>query len=277
MGIAGTEVAKEASSIILMDDNFASIVKAIVWGRMVNESIKKFLQFQLTVNVSAVIITFVTALVNSQGDPALNAIQLLWINLIMNTFAALALATDAPNPELLNRPPDSRKASLITPSMWKMIIGQAIYQLIAIFTLLYVAAAKFKTTLYPAGYDNPQLGSMVFNTFVWCQLFNEINSRSVTGDFNIFKGIHKNLYFIVIWICTAIAQVVLVEFGQLVFQTRPLHGSDWGICLAIGFLSLPVGVAIRLIPTEIFTRIPSTGYRRFESLLPHSLSRTRIQ
>jgi Ca2+-transporting ATPase len=277
MGIAGTEVAKEASSIILMDDNFASIVKAIVWGRMVNDSIKKFLQFQLTVNSSAVIVTFVTALVDPKGDPALKAIQLLWINLIMSTFTALAMATDAPDPGLLNRPPDSRKASLITPNMWKMVIGQVIYQLIAIFTLLYVGAPKFKTSLYTLGYDNPELSSMVFNTFFWCQLFNEINSRSITGDFNIFKGLHKNLYFIVIWIFSAIVQVIIVEFGQLVFQTSPLSGADWGICLAIGFLSLPIGVAIRLIPTELFTRLSTAGYRRFESLLPNSLSRTRIQ
>jgi Ca2+-transporting ATPase len=276
MGIAGTEVAKEASSIILMDDNFASIVKAIVWGRMVNESIKKFLQFQLTVNISAVIVTFVTAVVDPTDGAALSAIQLLWINLIMNTFAALALATDPPNPDLLNRPPDSRKAGLITPTMWKMIIGQALFQLIAVFSLLYGGSHRFKTQLYTIGYKNPELRTMVFNTFVWMQLFNEISSRNIDNKLNCFRGIHKNAYFIVIWICTAIAQVIIVQFGEVVFNTVALSGTDWAICLAIGFLSLPIGVAIRLIPTEIFTSLQSTGLRRFESIMPHSLSRSQF-
>ncbi|CAI4220230.1 unnamed protein product [Parascedosporium putredinis] len=96
MGIAGTEVAKEASSIILMDDNFNSIVKALKWGRAVNDAVKRFLQFQLTVNVTAVILTFVSAVANPDESSVLTAVQLLWVNLIMDTLAALALATDPP-------------------------------------------------------------------------------------------------------------------------------------------------------------------------------------
>lgn len=112
MGIMGTEVAKEASDIILLDDNFNSIVKAILWGRNVFDSIKKFVQFQLTVNLVAVIISFIGAVTG--GESPLKAVQLLWVNLIMDTLAALALATEAPTPELLDRPPHGRKASLIT-------------------------------------------------------------------------------------------------------------------------------------------------------------------
>jgi Ca2+-transporting ATPase len=98
MGIAGTEVAKEASSIILMDDNFASIVKAVAWGRCVNDSVRKFLQFQLTVNVTAVLIAFISAIIDKDDSSVLSAVQLLWVNLIMDTLAALALATDTPTP-----------------------------------------------------------------------------------------------------------------------------------------------------------------------------------
>jgi Ca2+-transporting ATPase len=91
MGIAGTEIAKEASSIILLDDNFRSIVTAIAWGRTVNDAVAKFLQFQITVNITAVILTFVSSIYSDSNNPVLNAVQLLWVNLIMDTFAALAL------------------------------------------------------------------------------------------------------------------------------------------------------------------------------------------
>jgi Ca2+-transporting ATPase len=101
MGIAGTEVAKEASSIILMDDNFASILKAMLWGRSVNDSVKKFLQFQLTVNITAVVVTFISATASSEQRSVLTAVQLLWVNLIMDSLAALALSTEPPTLDLL--------------------------------------------------------------------------------------------------------------------------------------------------------------------------------
>ncbi|KAH9446324.1 hypothetical protein Pst134EA_030245 [Puccinia striiformis f. sp. tritici] len=101
MGISGTEVAKEASDIILMDDNFSSIVSAIMWGRCVNDSVKKFLQFQLSVNITAVLITFITSIASDSETSILTAVQLLWVNLIMDTFAALALATDPATRESL--------------------------------------------------------------------------------------------------------------------------------------------------------------------------------
>ena len=105
MGITGTEIAKEASDIILMDDNFNSIVKAVMWGRNVYDSIRKFLQFQLTVNIVAVSLAFIGSLISGHGESPLKPVQLLWVNLIMDTMAALALATDEPTFELLDRKP----------------------------------------------------------------------------------------------------------------------------------------------------------------------------
>ena len=142
MGITGTEVAKEASDIILMDDNFSSIVKALAWGRTINDAVKKFLQFQITVNITAVILTFVSAVSNPKEESVLNAVQLLWVNLIMDTFAALALATDPPADSLLDRKPEPRSSPLITLTMWKMIFGQTIFQLVVTF-VLYFAGPKF--------------------------------------------------------------------------------------------------------------------------------------
>jgi Ca2+-transporting ATPase len=173
MGIAGTEVAKEASAIILMDDNFASIVKAMMWGRAVNDAVKKFLQFQVTVNITAVVLTFVTAVSSKDETSALTAVQLLWVNLIMDTMAALALATDPPTPSILDRKPDPKSAPLITISMWKMIIGETIYQLAVTFLLYFGASSVFSYDDFSPEQNNVMIGTLVFNTFVWMQIFNQ--------------------------------------------------------------------------------------------------------
>lgn len=173
MGIAGTEVAKEASAIILMDDNFNSIVKALKWGRAVNDAVKRFLQFQLTVNITAVILTFVTAVSSDEESSVLTAVQLLWVNLIMDTLAALALATDPPQDSVLDRKPEKKGSSIISPTMWKMILGQSVYQL-AITFLLYYGAPK---GILPLSNDRvlgqDEINTLVFNTFVWMQIFNQ--------------------------------------------------------------------------------------------------------
>lgn len=171
MGISGTEVAKEASAIILMDDNFTSIVKALKWGRAVNDAVKRFLQFQLTVNITAVILTFVTAVSSDEEESVLTAVQLLWVNLIMDTLAALALATDPPHDSVLDRKPEPKGSSIISVTMWKMIFGQSIYQLVITF-LLYYGAPK---GILPLNYtpDDDEIATLVFNTFVWMQIFNQ--------------------------------------------------------------------------------------------------------
>ncbi|XP_057987929.1 calcium-transporting ATPase 8, plasma membrane-type isoform X2 [Hevea brasiliensis] len=122
MGIQGTEVAKENSDIIILDDNFASVVKVVRWGRSVYANIQKFIQFQLTVNVAALIINVVAAV--SSGDVPLNAVQLLWVNLIMDTLGALALATEPPTDHLMHRPPVGRREPLITNIMWRNLLIQ---------------------------------------------------------------------------------------------------------------------------------------------------------
>ncbi|CEI92331.1 Putative Calcium-translocating P-type ATPase, PMCA-type [Rhizopus microsporus] len=245
MGIAGTEVAKEASSIILMDDNFSSIVKAIMWGRCVNDAVKKFLQFQLTVNITAVMLTFISAVASSDQKSVLTAVQLLWVNLIMDTFAALALATDPPTLELLARNPEPRNAPLITFRMWKMIIGQAIFQVVVTLVLLYSSVLN-----YPS--DSVVLQTVVFNTFVFCQIFNEINCRRIDNKLNIFTNILANKFFIVIFFICVLGQVVIVQFGGPAFQVIALDGIHWAIAIVVGLLSIPIGVVIRLIPDHLF-------------------------
>ena len=170
MGIAGTEVAKEASAIILMDDNFNSIVKALKWGRAVNDAVKRFLQFQLTVNVTAVVLTFVSAVQSSEQTAVLTAVQLLWVNLIMDTLAALALATDPPTESVLDRRPERKGAPIISTTMWKMILGQAVYQLLITFLIYFGGVGVLPG---PDDMTEAQIHTLVFNTFVWMQIFNQ--------------------------------------------------------------------------------------------------------
>lgn len=140
MGKEGTEAAKNASDIIILDDNFASIVSSIKWGRSIFDNIRKFLQFQLSVNLSAVLLVFVTSCIGSESP--ISAIQMLWLNLIMDSLGSLALATEAPTDELLLRKPYSKREYLIDAVMWKHIIAQSIVQFSVIF-FLYIYADKF--------------------------------------------------------------------------------------------------------------------------------------
>lgn len=259
MGIAGTEVAKEASAIILMDDNFASIVKALLWGRAVNDAVKKFLQFQITVNITAVMLTFVSAVSSSDQESVLTAVQLLWVNLIMDTFAALALATDPPTRSLLNRKPDPKSAPLITLRMWKMIIGQAIYQLVVTF-ILYFAGESILS--YESEREKEQMPTLVFNTFVWMQIFNALNNRRLDNHFNVFEGITHNWFFIAILLIMIGGQTMIVFVGGVAFSVTRLNGPQWGYSIVLGFLSLPVGMIIRLIPDELIRRCIPDFFRR---------------
>lgn len=283
MGIAGTEVAKEASDIILMDDNFASIVSAIIWGRCVNDSVRKFLQFQISVNITAVLITFITAVASEEETSALTAVQLLWINIIMDTFAALALATDRATRSLLNRRPDAKTAPLFTLDMSKMIIGQAIYQTIVVLVFHFAGPTIYHLDGNVKGQN--ELNAMVFNIFVFCQIFNSINCRRIDNKYNIFEGMWNNWYFLVItalgtywdlrymthphYFAEVAIQVIIMFVGGAAFSVTPISGRDWGISIAFGFLSIPVGALIRTIPNgPILNLLVSTQLMQDPNALP---------
>ncbi|KAF2313900.1 hypothetical protein GH714_020427 [Hevea brasiliensis] len=141
MGIQGSEVAKESSDIVILDDNFASVATVLMWGRCVYTNIQKFIQFQLTVNVAALVINFVAAV--SAGEVPLTAVQLLWVNLIMDTLGALALATEQPTKELMDKPPVGRTEPLITNIMWRNLLAQALYQIVVLLTLQFKGESIF--------------------------------------------------------------------------------------------------------------------------------------
>ncbi|XP_076841463.1 plasma membrane calcium-transporting ATPase 3a isoform X2 [Brachyhypopomus gauderio] len=261
MGIAGTDVAKEASDIILTDDNFSSIVKAVMWGRNVYDSISKFLQFQLTVNVVAVIVAFTGACITQ--DSPLKAVQMLWVNLIMDTFASLALATEPPTEALLLRKPYGRNNPLISRTMMKNILGHGVYQLTIIFTLLFIGEKMFDID---SGRNAPlhappsEHYTIIFNTFVLMQLFNEINARKIHGERNVFNGIFANPIFCSIVLGTFAIQIVIVQFGGKPFSCAPLNVEQWLWCLFVGVGELLWGQLISSVPTSQLKCLKEAGH-----------------
>lgn len=260
MGLAGTEVAKEASDIVILDDSFNSIVKAILWGRSVFNNIRKFLQFQLTVNVVALSLAFFAAVISALSSTPessneehseeselrsmpLNVIQLLWVNLIMDSLGALALATENPTPDLLERRPQGRSEPLITPKMYKHIGIQSIYQFVWLMLILYVGPELAEYNLSKSD-SALRLNSIVFNTFIFCQLFNEINSRKINDEINILSGIADSPIFAIVLTVTLLFQILFIEVAYEFFKVTPLNWQEWLFSIGVGAFSwVPSAIA----------------------------------
>ncbi|XP_049928799.1 plasma membrane calcium-transporting ATPase 1-like isoform X2 [Epinephelus moara] len=269
MGIAGTDVAKEASDIILTDDNFSSIVKAVMWGRNVYDSISKFLQFQLTVNIVAVIVAFTGACITQ--DSPLKAVQMLWVNLIMDTFASLALATEPPTESLLLRNPYGRKKPLISRTMMKNILGHGVYQLTIIFTLLFLGEKLFDIDCgrnAPLHAPPSEHYTIVFNTFVLMQIFNELNARKIHGERNVFEGVFKNPIFCSIILGTLLVQIVIVQFGGKPFSCVRLTIEQWLWCFFLGIGSLLWGQLVSSVPTSWLKFLKTAGHGTQQEEIP---------
>ncbi|CAJ1929294.1 unnamed protein product [Sphenostylis stenocarpa] len=242
MGIAGTEVAKESADVIILDDNFSTIVTVAKWGRSVYINIQKFVQFQLTVNVVALIVNFTSACLT--GTAPLTAVQLLWVNMIMDTLGALALATEPPNDELMKRSPVGRKGNFISNVMWRNILGQSLYQ----FMVIWFLQSRGKSIFLLDGPNSDLvLNTLIFNSFVFCQVFNEINSREME-KINVFKGILDNYVFVGVISATVFFQIVIVEYLGTFANTTPLTLPQWFFCLFVGFLGMPIAARLKKIP-----------------------------
>ncbi|EGV63158.1 hypothetical protein CANTEDRAFT_106295 [Yamadazyma tenuis ATCC 10573] len=269
MGISGTEVAREASDIILMTDDFTDIVQAIKWGRTVAVSIKKFIQFQLTVNITAVVLTFVSAVASSDNHSVLTAVQLLWVNLIMDTLAALALATDKPDDSFLKNKPAGRTAPLISVSMWKMILGQSTTQLAVTLTLHFGGQKLFYGDAPVSSHQLKQLDSLTFNTFVWLQVWKlvvtrkldeaaditTIRGRITAYNLNFFSHLFRNWYFLIITIMICAVQVLIMFVGGASFSIARLTPGMWATSIICGFVSIPAGLIIRIMPNTWAVKI----------------------
>ncbi|XP_065637091.1 calcium-transporting ATPase 4, plasma membrane-type isoform X2 [Quercus suber] len=243
MDIAGTQVAKDSADVILLDENFMTIVNVVRWGRAVYINNQKILQFQLTVIVVALVLHFASACIS--GSTPLTGVQLLWVN-FMDAVGALALATELPNDELMKRPPVRRGVSFITKAMWRNIIGHSVYQL----AVLAILNADGKRLLNLSGSDaSDVLNTLIFNSFVFCQVFNNINSREIE-KINIFRGMFDSWIFLGVMVGTVAFQVIMVEFLGDFASTVPLSWQLWLLSVLLGSVSLLVAVILKCIAVE---------------------------
>ncbi len=285
MGIAGTEVAKEASKIVLLDDAFSTIVKAVHWGRSLYENIQRFIQFQLTINVSALTITFLGILLFSVKAP-FTVLQLLWINVIMDTFASIALCSEPPREGVMKMPPKRRDENILNPAMVKNIFITASFFVVVMLALMVMMKGQPGNPGFFAGdspwsaeaagnrFEIPQNDpglvpiadkkwtyggqevsiaftvlqvSLFFSIYVFFQVWNQINCRSLTPEMSGFFRIWENPTFLTIAGAVAIGQVVIVTFGGAVFKVEPLGLLHW-----IGVIAFTATV---LIFAEVARRI----------------------
>jgi len=255
MGVAGTEVAKEASKIVLLDDAFSTIVKAVHWGRSLYENIQRFLQFQLTINVSALTIAFLGPFFGVR--PPFTVLQLLWINVIMDTFASIALCSEPPRPGLMDRPPKRKDENIVTPAMARTIFATAGFFVVAMMGLLigmeYFGwfAAGSGPNPEDWGFDplNIRQVSIFFTVYVFFQVWNQINCRSLTPDVSGWSGIWKNPTFLMIAGTVAVVQALIlsVPYLNLIFKVEQLHVLDWLGILAGTASVLLFGAIVRRI------------------------------
>ena len=267
MGIRGTDIAKDAADVVLLDDSFSSIVTACKYGRNIYDCIRKFVQFQLTTNVVAVFMTFLGGIILK--DSPLNAIQMLWVNLIMDSFASLALATEDPTDALLDRKPYSRDASILTPMMKLNIISQSVFQIIILTLIIFYGDYLFgvpsdrELEHFMWNNINGYHFTIFFNIFVFMQVFNSINARKLQKDeFNVFEGILGNWLYLLIQGIIVVGQIILVTFGGRAVRTHPLSLSQHFYCLLISSMSLVCGFFAKLLPIDVSEKVEEEEDRR---------------
>ena len=245
MGISGTEVSKEAGDIVLLDDSFATIVKAVAWGRNIYENIKRFIRFQLTVNMASVIVVFTSILLGLKAP--FTALQLLWINIIMDGPPALTLGLEPPCTDLMKRRPTSRSESIVSKRMLGGITATALY-----ISLAFLGQYAFN--FLNASPD--QMTTVLFTMFVLFQLFNAFNCREMIGG-SVIPRLLKNKPMLGVIGCTFVLQVLITQFAGAFFGTVPL-----GLCMWLKLFLISSTVVV--IP-ELVTLILRTVKQEFRS------------
>ncbi|KAL6841111.1 hypothetical protein ACP4OV_029080 [Aristida adscensionis] len=245
MGIQGTEVSKQNSDIIILDDNLASVMRVVIRGRSVYANIQKFIQFNLTANVTALVINLVAAV--SSGDVPLNAVQLVWVNIIVDTLGGLALMSEPPTDRLIQRPPIRQWERLITNMMWRNLIIMVFFQISILLTLNFKGESLLQLKNYDPAHAHTVKNTFIFNTFALCQVFNEFNSRK-PDELNIFKGITKNRLFLAIIVITVILQILIVEFLGKFASTVKLSWQLWLVSIGLASISWLLAFMGKLIP-----------------------------
>jgi Ca2+-transporting ATPase len=255
MGIAGTEVAKEASKIVLLDDAFSTIVKAVHWGRSLYENIQRFIQFQLTINVSALVIAFLGPFLGVK--PPFTVLQLLWINVIMDTFASIALCSEPPRDSVMQVPPKRKDENILTPAMVRTIFATAAFFVVVMLGLLLgMEYGGWFATGSGANPDNWEFAplkvrqvSIFFTVYIFFQVWNQLNCRSLVPSESGFRHLFANGAFLAIAGTVAVVQVLIVSVPWVgaIFKVEPLGWLDWLLIL--------IGTASVLLFAEVARRV----------------------
>ena len=240
MGISGTEVSKEAADIVLLNDSFSTIVTTVKWGRGIYENFKRFIQFQLTVNVASVLLVFLCTVLGLfwEGfESPFSALDLLWINIIMDGPPALTLGLEPIRDDLMSRKPTARSESIISREMMVRIAVNGVF-----ICLVCMAQMKFNFL----GIGAEEVSTAVFTMFVLFQLFNALNCREL-GDKSIFPNFIKNKLMLGAFVIAFALQIIITQFGGKVFGTVPLEVLDWLKVLGVSLSIIVLDEVVRLV------------------------------
>jgi magnesium-transporting ATPase (P-type) len=236
----GTEVAKEASEIIIMDDNFSSIDKAVLYGRTIFNSIRKFIIFQLTINIAAVLISFVSPLLGMRNP--LTITQILWINLVMDTLAAIAFGGEPALKRFMQEKPKRRDEPIVSTYMWSAILTGSLltFALSLVFLL-----SGFVNNIFRSGENGKYLLTGYFAFFVFTSVFNAFNAR--TDKKNLLDNISKNRSFLKIIVLIAVVQTLMVYLGGVVLGCFGLVLNEWIFVIGMSMIIIPVDITRKVI------------------------------
>jgi len=250
MGDWASEMSKEQARLMVLDGAFTTLVKTLIWGRCIIENVRRFLTFQLTINSVAVTLTLIVAVTHMGADVPfpLESIQLLWVNLIMDSFGALMLATEEPDPELLQMTPGDKRQPLFTRTMLKQVGLSSLMQLLMLLGLLLTHIGG---SIY--GFTPEQVGSRahctcVYNTFIFLQVFNFFNTRRIHDQMDLHRGLGRAATGLGIMGGIVVLQLVWVMLGGNALKTVALPFSQLAISIVLGAVSILIGGAARLIP-----------------------------
>ena len=238
---SGTSVAKEASDITLLDDSFNSIATAVMWGRSLYHNIQRFILFQLTINLSALLIVLIGSMLGHELP--LTVTQMLWVNMIIDTFAAAALASLPPNPKVMDEKPRKATDFIISPKMKNYILGIGITFAIFLLGMMYWYT---QTEGHISRYEL----SIFFTTFVMLQFWNMFNAKAFLSHGSAFKNLKESTGFLIVMFVIPLGQYLIVQFGGEVFRTVPLSLKDWGFIIGLTSLVLWIGELLRLIKSK---------------------------
>jgi Ca2+-transporting ATPase len=253
---SGTDIAKEASDIVLLDDSFGSIVNAVMWGRSLYQNIQRFILFQLTINVAALGIALLGPFIGVEFP--LTVIQMLWVNLIMDTFASLALATEPAQRDVLKKPPRKPSDFIISPPMARRILGFGVAFIIALVAALFLISAD--------GVESDFELSAFYATFVMLQVWNLFNARVFGRNVSAFYQITENRLFLIILAAIFIGTILIVQFGGDIFRTVPLTLDQWLTIIVITSPVLIVGEAYRFFRATLERRRQTPEQQRMVSV-----------